>query len=112
MMRIVRLLVIALAMAAGTWLIGWYAVPVLAMVAATARVRPGLVALAAALGWVVLFLIDVVAGITRLGSVLAGVMGLPAPAIVAVTLLFPALLAWSAASAAYAALELTSGSRG
>jgi hypothetical protein len=76
------------------------------LVAGFARVRPGSVALAAALGWLVLLVFDVLAGIARLGSLLAGIMGLPAPALFAVTLLFPALLAWSAASVAYAALRL------
>ena len=118
MMRASRFVIIALAMAVGTWLIGWTAVPVLALVAGIARVRPGLIAFAAALGWLLLFLIDAIAGITRLSAILGGVMGLPAPAIVAVTLAFPALLAWSAASVADAALRIgmirgeTSGSRG
>jgi hypothetical protein len=104
-----RLLGMALVIAAATWLIGWYAVPVVALVAGVARMRPGLVGLAASLGWLALLIIDALSGIARLGSVLSGIMGLPAPALFAVTLIFPALLAWSAASVAKAALDLRLG---
>jgi hypothetical protein len=111
MRPVARLALITIAIAAGTWLIGWYAVPVFGLLAGIARVRPGAVALGAAAGWLLLLMIDVLAGMAPLASLLAGIMGLPAPALFAVTLIFPALLAWSAASVVDAALSLRATSR-
>jgi hypothetical protein len=95
---------VTLLAATATWFGGWWAVPVVALGAGLLRCAPGVVAGASATGWLILLLIDVAAGsIGRVGSVLAGVMGLPAPALFAVTLAFPALLGWSAASLGNAA---------
>ena len=94
-----RFFVIAAFVAVATWSGGWWTVPAVALAAGLLLSSPGLVAAACAAGWLVLLLLDMTTGsIGRLGSILSGVMGLPAPALVAVTLAFPALLGWSAAT--------------
>jgi hypothetical protein len=98
--------------AVATWFAGWWTVPIVALVAGLVRCPPGIVAAGCASGWLALLLIDFAAGsIGRVGGVLAGVMGLPAPALFVVTLAFPALLGWSAASLGNAALSLRPTSR-
>ena len=98
--------------ALATWVAGWWAVPIVALGAGLIRCAPSIVAAACATGWLALLLVDFAAGsIGRVGGVLAGVMGLPAPALFVVTLAFPALLGWSAASLGNAALSLRSTSR-
>lgn len=94
---------LAAAMAALTWLLGWWGIPLAAAVAGYLHSRQGgggwRVALAAAVAWGALLLADVASG--RFGTVartLAGVLTLPAPALVLLTLAFPALVAWSAAT--------------
>ena len=83
----------------GTWLLGWWAVPVVAMIAGFMHCKPGIVTAACATSWLILLSVDALSGnIGRVGTVLAGVMGLPVPALIAATLILPALLAWSAAS--------------
>jgi hypothetical protein len=107
MKRLVCFVSVALIAALGTWMGGWWTVPLIAFGAGLLRCSPGIVAGACAAGWLVLLMIDVAAGsIGRVGGVLAGVMGLPAPALFAVTLAFPALLGWSAASIGDAARSI------
>jgi hypothetical protein len=97
------LTIVAAILVAATWLAGWWGVPLVAIVAgallSTRRGIAGLTALAAVVAWSALILIDGASG--RFG-VLAGVVGatlkLPAGALLIVTLLFAALLAWSAAA--------------
>ena len=97
------LTIVAAILVAATWVAGWWGVPLVAIVAsallATRRGIAGLTALAAVIAWSVLILVDGASG--RFG-VLAGVVGatlkLPAGALLMVTLLFAALLAWSAAA--------------
>lgn len=85
--------------AAGTWLAGWWAVPILALIAGAAAIRPVFVAGAASLSWALLLVLDAAQGpFNRILSMLGGVMGLPGIALVILTLLFPALLAWAAAT--------------
>jgi hypothetical protein len=96
------LAVTAVAVAALTWLVGWWGVVVAATVAGTILWRrrgvSWLVALAAIVAWSTLILLDSARGrFATLASSLGGVMGVPAPMLIAVTLLFAALLAWSAA---------------
>ena len=96
------LAVTALAVAALTWLLGWWGVVVAATVAGAILWRrrgvSWLVALAAIVAWSALILMDSVRGrFATLASSLGRVMGVPAPMLIAVTLLFAALLAWSAA---------------
>jgi hypothetical protein len=92
----------ALAVATLTWLLGWWAVVLAALVAgAVLWHRHGaawLVTLGAALAWAALLAVDAVGGrFSTLASSIAGVMRVPVPALLLVTLLFGALLAWSAA---------------
>ena len=108
-------------MAAGTRLLGWWSVPILGALAPLAATRSGAdhwvprqgrsvargAALAAVLGWAAL-LAWAVAG-SQFGTV-TGLVGtllrVPWPALVVVTLLLPALLAWSAAALAEGALAM------
>jgi hypothetical protein len=107
-----RFTVVAAASAMLTWFAGWWAVPVVALAAGLFGMRAGVVAAACAIAWALLLTADVIAGgMGRLSSILAGVMGLPAPALFVVTLLFPLLLGWSAASLGGAARSLRSTSR-
>jgi hypothetical protein len=94
---------IAFAMAGLTWTLGWWGIVVgaaiLGYVFRTENGRAWRVALAAVEGWAILLLIDAIAGpLVHVGSTLQGVMSIPWPALMLVTLLFPALLAWSAAA--------------
>ena len=102
-MRIVFHILWVLAIAAATWLAGWWSV---VLVAAAAGVvyrqnggRAGLMALAGAEAWILLLLFDLSAGpFGQLGGLLQRVMTIPWPALVLVTLAFPAAMAWSAAT--------------
>lgn len=103
MRDILRITLLAAAFALGTWIIGWWAVPVLAAVwgvLARNDMLPGVAAaIAAALGWAVLLLTDALVGnlgmlLSRLGP-LFKVPGILLPLI---AMLFAALLAWAAAA--------------
>jgi hypothetical protein len=94
-------LIAAVAMAATTWVVGWWGVALAAFVVGALQwQRRGiawLAALAAVVAWSALLLMDVMGGrFGALASAIAGVMRVPAAAIVVVTLLFAALLGWSA----------------
>jgi hypothetical protein len=98
-----ELLVVVAAVAALTWLVGWWAVPFVAVVAGVVLQRwrgvAWLIALAAVVAWSALILADAASG--RFGALAAAVGGtlqLPAGVLLTVTLLFAALLAWSAAT--------------
>ena len=96
------LLAVAAAIATVTWIVGWWGVAVVALIAGVLlRRRRGvawLVALAAMVGWGALIVVDVSGGrFSALAASVAGVMRVPVPALLVVTLLFGALLAWSAA---------------
>jgi hypothetical protein len=91
-----------LAFVLGT-LVGWWMVPVIALFwsllpPARSAVRP---ALAAAAGWALWLGYDLLAGgggLGRLAGRLSGLMQLPSPVLILLTLVFPALLAACAAS--------------
>jgi hypothetical protein len=106
--------------AAGFWLLtlafaaasalGWWAIPATAALWGALRPiarRPGLyAAVAAALAWSGWLLVDAISprgDFTALAVRLGGIFSLPAPALLAVTVLFAALLA---GIAAYVALSL------
>ena len=96
------LLATALAVAALTWLLGWWGVVVAALVAGAVlrerRGAPWLVALAAVVAWGALIVVDTFGGrFSALATSIAGVLRAPSVALLVVTLLFGALLAWSAA---------------
>ena len=103
---------IALAAGVGTWTLGWWAVPIVALVAGLLRCPALLTAAASATAWLAILGIDAAVGsVPRVAGVLAGIMGLPAVAILALTLVLPALLGWSAASLGDAARSLRPTSR-
>ena len=94
---------IALATAIGTWLLGWWAVALVAVIAgAIMRAENGRVwrvALGCLAGWALLLLIDVAAGpMSNVAKVVSGAMSIPSSALLLVTLLFPALIGWSGAT--------------
>ena len=103
MMRLNLVLVAAMALA--TWVCGWWGVAVVAIVVGLVyrqqRGRAWWVALAASEAWAALLIVDAVLGpFVRVASTLGGAMSIPAGALLMVTLLFPALLAWSGAMVA------------
>jgi hypothetical protein len=98
----IAFVVTALGVGLLTWALGWWGVVVGALIAGTVLWRrrgvAWLVAVASIAAWGVLIMVNSVGGrFTTLASSIAGVMRLPAALLVIVTLLFGALLAWSAA---------------
>ncbi|MFL5620084.1 MAG: hypothetical protein ACJ79A_17030 [Gemmatimonadaceae bacterium] len=96
------LLATALAVATLTWVLGWWGVVIAALVAGVVlqrrRSAAWLVALAAVAAWGALVVVDTLGGrFSALATSIAGVLRVPAAALLVVTLLFGALLAWSAA---------------
>ena len=88
-----------------TWLIGWWGVPLVALLGGLVHYREGgggwRIALAGALSWGALLAVSAASG--SLGAVMAtvgGILRVPGVVLVLLTLAFPALLAWSAATAA------------
>lgn len=102
-MAIFRLLIVAIALALGTTLVAWWAVPVVALAYGLVMhrtPRPGLTAaLGGALAWGGYLLLASVGGsaIRPFAAALATSMQLPAWAPLAATLAFPAALAGLAA---------------
>lgn len=101
--RLVVMVALVLAFALATWAGGWWTVPIVAFVAGTRErsggAKPSGIAIAAAVAWGVLLIVSsTTAAFATLVRELAGIMALPGAAIVLLTLLFPALLAWSAAA--------------
>ena len=98
----VKFVLLAEAFAVTTFGLGWWSVPLVAAAwGLTSRSdrKAMFAALAALGGWVSLLLLDIARGsVTTMGTQLGGVMHLPAFALYALTLIFPALLAWCAAS--------------
>jgi hypothetical protein len=103
-MSIVITIVLAAVLAAGTMLYGWWTVPVLAFLwglASLGRVRraAGLAALAAVLAWGALLALDGMSGhLVGLGALFGRVARQPPAVFFVLSLVFPALLAWSAAA--------------
>ena len=98
-------LVLALSMAGCTWLLGWWGVAVVAVIAGVLYRYDGgrawRVALAATEGWALLLVVDALGGpLGHVTTTLGGAMSIPGPALLLVTLLFPALIGWSGAAAA------------
>lgn len=98
---LVRVLLLATAFALATFWFGWWTVPVVAAIwGVLARgLRSGALvsACAAGLAWGALLLWDASAGpVSELAATLGTLMHLPPIALPLATLVFPALLAWSA----------------
>jgi hypothetical protein len=109
-------LVVGVAMAALTWVLGWWGVLLAAAIAGHVFFREGgggwRIALAAAASWAALLAADAAAGsFGTVARALAGVLRLPGPALVLLTLAFPALLAWSAATLVAGARQLVAARR-
>jgi hypothetical protein len=99
---VIALLATALGVALLTWSLGWWGVVVASLAAGAVlwrrRGSAWLVALASVVAWGALILVSSVGGrFPTLAASIAGVMRVPAALLVIVTLLFGALLAWSAA---------------
>jgi hypothetical protein len=103
-MRSIALFVAAVAaMAVGTWSAGWWAVPLVGAawgwVAAADRTLPLQAALAGANAWGALLALQLPGGgMERVAGTVGTLLGIGGPALVALTLLYPALLAASAAA--------------
>jgi hypothetical protein len=107
---------VAAAMAAFTWLLGWWGMLLAASLVGFVHFRVGgggwRVALAGAAAWGALLLADVAAGsFGTVSRTLGGVLRVPGPALVLLTLVFPALLAWSAATLVAGARQLVAARR-
>ncbi len=98
-----RTLAVGLGMAVGTWLLGWWAVAALGMVAGatTHRQRWGAlqVALAGGLAWGALLLVAALSGpVAPIAHRLGRLLGMPAAGPLVITLGFGVLLAGSSAA--------------
>ena len=98
----VVLFVTMIVIAAGTWLLGWLAVPVIAAIAgamlAGQRRASFMVALGAGLAWIALLGMDAMSGhLLALAGVLGHLFPLPWPLLLAVTITYVMLMAWAAA---------------
>ena len=99
--RMVIVLGVAIATAALTWMVGWWAVAAVGLVAGMLpsrfRIGAAWTSLGGALGWALLMLVHAThPTFGGLLSRIAGVFQLPGVIFVLVTLLYAALLAWSA----------------
>jgi hypothetical protein len=108
--------VVSGAMAALTWLLGWWGVLLAAVIVGFVFHDYGgggwRVGLSAAIAWGALLAADATAGsFGAVSTVLGGVMRVPGFALVLVTLAFPALLAWSAATVVAASRRLVGARR-
>lgn len=103
----VRVALIGVAMAIGTWVLGWWAVALLGAVwGVLRRGRPRFwtAALGAVVGWWLLMLYDAAVGpVGRVATLLGDIFGVGGWGMVAIMYLFPLLLAGCAAQVAGAA---------
>jgi hypothetical protein len=100
-----RVALLALSFAIGTWILGWWAVPLFAAVGgAMARYvrHQGIAAgLAAAIAWAALLAWSATEGsVWSFSRIAGGAMGISGAVLIAVTVLFPAALAWLATAVA------------
>ncbi len=100
--RIGKFALIVAAMAAGTWFVGWWTVPVIAAVWAIVeradRTLPLRAAGAGLAAWGLLLAAQLPGGsLERLATAVGAAMGVGALPLVVLTLIYPALLAASAA---------------
>ena len=94
---------VAFATACSTWILGWWGVVIVSLIAGALhhaeRGRPWQVALGCLMGWALLVLVDLAIGpLPRVASTVSGAMKIPSAALILVTLLFPALIGWSGAT--------------
>jgi hypothetical protein len=102
MRSFVKVVLLAEVFAVATYAFGWWTVPVIAALWAllSRDDKPARVsAMCAAIGWGTLLVLDAVKGpVAEMAARLGGVMRIPAFVLILLTLIFPALLAWSAAA--------------
>lgn len=103
MRRMMEFVLVVILMAAATWMIAWWAVPVVAAAWALARRNerwtPLLSGAAGMLGWLIVLLLPSSPGaVSRLADVAGAAMGTGAGPLVVLTLVFPALLGAASAS--------------
>lgn len=102
MRSVIKLVLLAEAFAVATFALGWWTVPIVAAAWAaysTDENRARSAALCAMGGWATLLALDFARGpVGTMGAQLGGVMNLPPVVLYVLTLVFPALLAWSAAT--------------
>jgi hypothetical protein len=108
-MRVLAWLILTVAIVVGTMFVGWWSVPVLAAGWGVLSLRIGRAvmdaALAASVAWSILLAVTALEGpVWYLAGNLGGIFQLPGPAILLLTVLFPALLA-GAAAGLFAALR-------
>ena len=104
-MRIVYHFLIAVCMAGLTWILGWWGVAlgavILGVVFRSEGGRAWSVALGATEGWAILLVVDMLFGpLAGVAKTVGGAMSIPGPALLLVTLLYPALIGWSGAALA------------
>lgn len=96
----VKFLLLTEAFAVATYAFGWWTVPLLAFAwaAFVHTRRPVLFAtICAASAWAAMLLLDAARGpVNMVGARFGGILGVPSIALIAITILFAALLAWSA----------------
>jgi hypothetical protein len=102
MRQALRLAILAAAFALGTWVFGWLAVPGVAVawgIIARSRARPAIEAsLASVIAWTGLFVSDALRGpVLMVGKGIGSAIGVSGAMLLLLSLVFAALLAWSAA---------------
>jgi hypothetical protein len=95
---------LALSFGIGTWILGWWAVPLFAagaaILARDVRYQAAASAIAAAVAWGALLVWSAIQGsVWSFASIAGGAMGVSGLSLILLTLAFPAALAWSAAAA-------------
>jgi hypothetical protein len=102
MPRYVKYVLLAEAFAVATYGVGWWTVPVIAALWGMFSPDPNRArnaAISAAAGWATLLVLDFVRGpVWTMATQLGAVMSLPPIVLILLTLIFPALLAWCAAT--------------
>jgi hypothetical protein len=97
---VLRVALLALSFAIGTWILGWWAVPLFAAIAGVlardVRHQGPAAALAAALAWAALLGWSASRGsVWSFSRTAGGAMGVSGPLLILLTLVFPAALAWA-----------------
>jgi hypothetical protein len=98
-----RVALLAVSFGIATWILGWWAIPLLSLIAAmlarSVRYQALASAIAAAAAWGALLVWNAMRGeVWSFASIAGGTMGVSGPLLILLTLAFPAALAWSAAA--------------